>query len=234
MAYDLSLTKENYSTAAVAEAGSAQDFSFRTRRIGFYRARYKRMLDVAIVLIFALPAIVLIGILAALVATDGKSPFYTQMRVGRHGRNFKMWKLRSMKANADEMLESYLASNPEARREWDETQKLKNDPRITRVGRIIRKTSLDELPQLLNVLLGDMSLVGPRPMMCEQKSMYPGTAYFEMRPGITGPWQISERNESSFADRAPIDSRYLRELSLTTDLRILCRTVGVVVKATGY
>jgi len=132
------------------------------------------------------------------------------------------------------LLEYHLRKDPEARREWDEAQKLKRDPRITRIGRFLRKSSLDELPQLWNVLKGDMSLVGPRPMMVDQEALYPGRAYFELRPGITGPWQVSDRNESSFADRARFDNQYLDSLSLSVDLTILFRTVAVVLRCTGY
>jgi lipopolysaccharide/colanic/teichoic acid biosynthesis glycosyltransferase len=139
-----------------------------------------------------------------------------------------------MVPGADALLEYHLRKNPEARREWDETQKLKNDPRITRIGAFLRKSSLDELPQLWNVLRGEMSLVGPRPMMVDQRTLYPGTAYFDLRPGITGLWQISERNETSFAERAVFDNRYLASLSLSLDVSILLRTVSVVLRGTGY
>ncbi len=144
-----------------------------------------------------------------------------------------MWKLRSMVADADSLLEAHLAANPAARAEWDRSQKLRSDPRITVLGRIIRKTSLDELPQLWNVLRADMSLVGPRPMLPEQRILYPGTAYYALRPGITGFWQISVRNESSFAQRAKFDAAYLRQMSLKTDILVMLRTVRVVLCGTG-
>ncbi|MBR9890239.1 sugar transferase [bacterium] len=193
----------------------------------------KRILDITIVLLGALPVLLVTMVLAAIIALDGKSPFYLQKRVGRNGRVFYMYKLRSMVVDADSRLEAYLAGNPEARAEWNDAQKLRRDPRITAVGRLIRKTSLDELPQLLNVLRGDMSLVGPRPMMVEQQDLYPGTAYYALRPGITGFWQTSVRNESSFAERAGFDTDYLRQLSFGTDLKILARTVRVVLNGTG-
>jgi lipopolysaccharide/colanic/teichoic acid biosynthesis glycosyltransferase len=139
-----------------------------------------------------------------------------------------------MVVDADAQLEAYLAASPEARLEWDHTQKLKNDPRITTVGRIIRKTSLDELPQLWNVLKGDMSLVGPRPMMPEQRALYRGRAYFELRPGITGFWQIGDRNDTSFSARAAYDTRYASNLSLLTDVIVLLLTIRVVLRGTGY
>ncbi|WP_417740658.1 sugar transferase [Salipiger sp.] len=193
----------------------------------------KRALDITIVLLGALPVLLVTVVLAALIALDGKSPFYLQKRVGRNGRVFHMYKLRSMVADADKRLEAYLASDPAARAEWNHAQKLRHDPRVTWIGRLIRKTSLDELPQLFNVLRGDMSLVGPRPMMVEQQDLYPGTAYYALRPGITGFWQISVRNESSFAERAGFDTDYLRQLSLGTDLKILSRTIRVVLNGTG-
>ena len=201
---------------------------------GFYRARGKRFLDLIIIfasLPFVLP---MIALLVLVVARDGGQPFFTQKRVGRHGRTFRMVKLRSMVPDAEAQLQAYLEQNPQAREEWNRTQKLKSDPRITRVGRFLRRSSLAELPQLWNVLKGDMSLIGPRPMMIDQVKLYPGDAYFSLRPGITGPWQVSERNETEFADRARFDSGYLKELSFRTDLNILVRTFGVVMRCTGY
>lgn len=201
---------------------------------GLYRGIFKRALDIAVVIIAAPIVLVVVGLLAIGIAFDGANPFYSQSRVGLGGRIYKMWKLRSMVVDADAQLETYLASDVAARAEWDSTQKLKVDPRITRFGRILRKSSLDELPQLWNVLKGDMSLVGPRPMMPCQREIYPGAAYYRLRPGITGPWQVSRRNESTFADRARFDTDYDRTLSLATDLGLLVATVRVVVHATGY
>ncbi len=199
-----------------------------------YQHVFKRGMDVALV-VLALPIVLpLVLGMAALIACNGGNPFYGQQRVGRNGKLFTMWKLRSMVPNASAQLEHYLADNPAARKEWDETQKLKNDPRITVFGRALRKTSLDELPQLFNVLKGDMSLVGPRPMMPDQQGLYPGTAYYTLRPGITGLWQVSDRNESSFASRADFDATYSEHLSFKTDLSVLFATAGVVLRGTGY
>ena len=201
---------------------------------GIYRNGAKRTIDIlliALTLPFVLPVL---AIMAGFVMLDGHSPFYRQERVGRGGRHFSLLKIRTMVPNAKEKLEEYLASDPAARAEWDETQKLKSDPRITFAGRILRKTSLDELPQLWNVLKGDMSLIGPRPMMPEQRALYPGQAYYELRPGITGSWQVSDRNEGSFAGRAKFDLDYYNSLSFVKDLSILLRTVAVVVRGTGY
>lgn len=198
-----------------------------------YRNTFKRIMDVALVLIGAVPALTIILVFAMLVALDGKSPFYMQKRIGRNGRVFRMWKLRSMVVNADKALADHLETDPAARVEWDRFQKLSHDPRITKIGRLIRKTSIDELPQLWNVLRGDMSLVGPRPMMPCQQGIYPGTAYYALRPGITGLWQTSVRNESSFSERAGFDTAYLRKLSFTTDVKTILRTFKVVLRGTG-
>lgn len=199
-----------------------------------YRDGAKRVLDVLLVVV-SLPLVLpLVMILAAIVALDGGKPLYRQNRVGKNGRTYTMWKLRSMVQCADEKLAAHLAQDPEAKAEWESTQKLKYDPRITRFGRFLRKSSFDELPQLFNVLVGDMSLVGPRPMLPEQEKLYPGIAYFELRPGITGKWQISDRNESAFSARAKFDTEYFQELSLMTDLRIIASTFRVVLRGTGY
>ena len=201
---------------------------------GPYRRVFKRAFDITAVLV-AVPVILpMIAGLALCVSIQGGSPFYAQERVGRDRRVFRMWKLRSMVVDADARMEACLAADAGARREWDETQKLKNDPRITPIGRVLRKCSLDELPQLWNVLIGDMSLVGPRPMMTSQQALYPSTVYYEMRPGITGYWQVSARNESSFADRARFDTNYERQVSAATDLAILLATVRVVLRGTGH
>lgn len=199
-----------------------------------YADKFKPVLDAVLAMIALVPASLIILLSALIVAKDGHSPFYTQTRIGKNGRTFKMLKLRSMVPNADAVLNDYLDTDPEARAEWDKTQKLKDDPRITVFGRFIRKASIDELPQLINVIKGEMSLVGPRPMMVEQRALYPGVAYYAMRPGITGFWQTSIRNESSFAERAVFDAAYFRDMSLRTDLRVMVKTVAVVVAGTGY
>ena len=199
-----------------------------------YRNVVKRVFDMFAVLLLAAPALIVLSVLSLVIILTGAVPFYSQRRIGKNGREFRMWKLRSMVPNAEARLEEYLAENPAAREEWDRTQKLKDDPRITPIGRFIRKSSLDELPQLLNVYIGDMSLVGPRPMMCEQRDLYPGKAYFQLSPGITGFWQISERNETSFAERAYYDTSYHQQLSWSTDMWVLLQTVSVVLRGTGY
>jgi len=205
-----------------------------TAREGVYSRRLKRAFDLLLVLLAAPIVLPVVMLLAFLVRRDGGPAFYRQDRIGKDGRIFRIWKLRSMVPDAETLLAAHLDVHPEARAEWDRTQKLKDDPRITRVGRLIRKTSLDELPQLWNVVAGDMSLVGPRPMLPAQATRYPGRAYYRLRPGLTGFWQISSRNQSSFAERAGYDSRYAAKLSLLTDLRVLFATVRVVLRGTGY
>jgi exopolysaccharide production protein ExoY len=225
---ELSSLKASYDASSWRQAISGRG------RAALYRTFVKRAIDVTLVLAsapFWLP-LVLIG--AALVMLDGHNPFYSQERLGRNGRVFRIWKLRSMVPNADAFLDSYLAANPAAKDEWDAAQKLKQDPRITTVGRILRKTSLDELPQLFNVLTGDMSLVGPRPIMVNQRALYSGHRYYDMRPGLTGLWQVSDRNQCSFAGRVRFDNVYHRTMSFGTDLRILGQTVMVVLRGTGY
>ncbi|PWJ12872.1 sugar transferase [Jannaschia seohaensis] len=205
----------------------------RTHPVASYSRFGKRTLDLTLV-ILALPLwLPLILMAAAVVALDGHSPFYRQPRVGRGGRVFRMWKLRSMVPGADALLARHLASDPEARAEWDDTQKLRCDPRITRFGRFLRKSSMDELPQVINVLTGEMSLVGPRPMLPAQQVLYPGSRYYAMRPGLTGFWQISDRNQCRFRDRARFDDAYWMAQTLRTDATVLLRTVGVVLRGTG-
>lgn len=199
----------------------------------FYRDRFKPLLDKLLILVTAPLVLPVIALLALLASLDGGKPFYTQLRVGKGGKSFRMWKIRTMVPDADARMEAYLAANPAARAEWNATQKLKDDPRITRIGHILRKTSLDELPQLFNVLTGSMSLVGPRPMMVQQKPLYHGRAYFQLSPGITGLWQTSDRNDCNFVDRVHYDETYGRTMSLVTDLRILFKTVAVVLRGTG-
>lgn len=201
---------------------------------GIYRLRLKRAFDLSLVCLSAPVSLAVVLLLALAVLLQGGKPFYFQSRVGRGGRIFRLWKLRTMVPDAEARLEAHLAATPAARAEWDHCQKLKEDPRITPFGRFLRKSSLDELPQLWNVLRGDMSLVGPRPMMPCQQSLYPGEAYYALRPGITGPWQVSARNESGFAERACYDADYLTRMSFMTDLRLLAATIRVVLRSTGH
>ncbi len=202
-------------------------------RPGLYRNAGKRVFETALVLL-ALPVVLPLTLLLALpMLLRGERPFYSQRRVGLGGRTFVMWKLRSMVADADEQLARYLRDNPAAREEWARHQKLREDPRITPYGRFLRKTSLDELPQLWNVLKGDMALIGPRPMMPHQPPLYHGLAYYSMRPGLSGYWQVSDRHGSEFAGRVRFDEKYDRDISLATDAVLILCTLRVVLRGTG-
>ncbi|MCA8879978.1 MAG: sugar transferase [Rhodobacteraceae bacterium] len=198
-----------------------------------YRSLAKRAFDIVFVLTSSVLVVPVTLLLALVVMADGGTPFFIQERVGKDGRVFRMVKLRSMVKDADLKLADYLARNESARSEWNRSQKLKNDPRITRIGMLIRKTSLDELPQFWNVLLGDMSVVGPRPMLPQQRELYPGQAYYALKPGVTGMWQVGDRHNTSFAARARYDAEYYRRVSLSTDIGLILRTVRVVCRGTG-
>lgn len=230
---DQSNAVPNAAVAILGNGRSSQPFH-QAKRPGLYRNWFKRAMDMTAIVLAAPVVVPMIAVMAAAVAANGGAPFYNQMRVGRNGRVFRMWKLRSMVRDADARMQAYLDSNPEARAEWDLAQKLREDPRITPIGRFLRRSSLDELPQLWNVLRGDMSLVGPRPMMPSQQMLYPGTAYYALRPGITGYWQTAKRNRTTFEARADYDTAYDRDLNFALDIKLLVMTVGVVVNCTGY
>ena len=174
-------------------------------------------------------------IVAALIRRDGGKAFFVQERAGEMGRSFGCLKFRTMVEDAEARLDAVLEADPAKRAEWDAYQKLEDDPRITRVGQILRATSLDELPQLINVVKGEMSLIGPRPMMMDQREMYGASldAYERMRPGITGLWQVNGRNATTFEERARLDNWYARNWSLWRDVVILVRTVREVFGQNG-
>ena len=175
-------------------------------------------------------------IVALMVRADGGPAFFAHQRVGRGGKLFGCLKFRSMVIDSQARLEALLASNPAARAEWEATRKLKNDPRITRIGRFLRSTSLDELPQLINVLRGEMSLVGPRPVQEAEIDRYYGASaahYMAVRPGITGLWQVSGRSETSYESRVALDVAYVSRPSMIADLTILLRTPVAVLSRRG-
>ena len=175
-------------------------------------------------------------IVALMVRADGGPAFFAHQRVGRGGKLFGCLKFRSMVVDSQARLESLLASDPAARAEWEATRKLKNDPRITRIGRFLRSTSLDELPQLINVLRGEMSLVGPRPVQEAEIDRYYGASaahYMAVRPGITGLWQVSGRSETSYESRVALDVAYVSRPSLLADIAILLRTPVAVLSRRG-
>jgi len=228
----MTLQFKTFEDDLTAQPVQASEISASSKNL--YRRKAKRFVDIAIVIAVAPIALPFVLLMAWLIALDGHNPFYSQQRIGKGGRVFRLWKLRTMVYRADALLDAFLDENHDAKAEWLATQKLKNDPRITLVGRILRKTSMDELPQLWNVLNGSMSIVGPRPMMLTQKSSYLGKGYYKLQPGITGLWQVSDRNEGEFVGRVRYDDLYDRTISLRTDLWVLMRTAVVVVRCTGY
>jgi len=206
-------------------------------RVIIYTRFGKRTLDIVLCLALLPLFAPLIGLFWALTRRDGGPGFFAQDRLGKDGRVFQCLKLRTMLVDAEDILEKICAEDPELAAEWHLNQKLKNDPRITKVGKFLRKTSLDELPQFWNVLIGDMSFVGPRPMLVSQEALYRsgggGESYFMLRPGITGAWQIDGRGTTSFLDRVRFDNSYWAKITMWSDLMYILRTVTVVFRRTG-
>jgi len=206
------------------------------QRESLYARAGKRALDLLISLLLLpalLPAMVAIWLV---IRRDGGAALFSQPRVGRNGRIFACYKFRTMVVDAERVLEEMCASNPEVAAEWHRFQKLRQDPRITAIGQVLRKTSLDELPQILNVLKGEMSLVGPRPFLPTQQAIYDqagGRAYYRLRPGVTGLWQVFSRHDTTFASRVRFDETYGHNLSARGDLSLILRTAKVVLLRTG-
>jgi Undecaprenyl-phosphate galactose phosphotransferase WbaP len=205
------------------------------RRVARRRDASKRGIDIVLaigLLIFFAP---LMGLLALLVRRDGGPALFYHERIGRGGVPFKCIKYRTMRSDAREVLAELLARDPDAAREWQRDFKLRNDVRVTSIGRILRRTSLDELPQLFNVLRGDMSLVGPRPIIAEEVSRYGARIryYYLCRPGLTGLWQVTGRNDTGYARRVAFDTQYAQQFSLWGDFVILAKTVVIVLNQRG-
>lgn len=197
----------------------------------------KRFIDIigSIVGIVCLIPLTIIIWIANLIMKDNGPIFYTQERIGKNGKIFKMYKYRSMVVGADEKLKEYLEKNEEARKEYAEYKKLKNDPRITKIGAFLRKTSLDEFPQFINILKGEMSLVGPRPYLPREKEEINGFFNYIMscKPGLTGFWQVNGRSDVTFTDRLDMDMKYYYNHNLKMDIKILKDTVVNVIKKEG-
>lgn len=196
-------------------------------------AAAKRAMDILIsglALAFLSPLFIMIALMVRV--TMGSGVLFSQARVGRHGRSFGCLKFRTMICDAEAALVEHLKQNPQAKAEWEASRKLQNDPRVTPLGRFLRKSSLDELPQLINVLIGDMSCVGPRPVVPSELTKYGDHAveYLSVRPGVTGLWQVSGRSRLSYADRVALDADYVRHWSLSGDILILLKTVPAVTK----
>lgn len=197
----------------------------------------KRLFDILVGLIGLIVLIPIIVIVKIAYICDGDfySIFYSQNRIGKHGKIFKLYKFRSMVPNADKELDNLLKSNPDFNAEYKENKKLKKDPRITKVGKILRKTSIDEMPQFLNVLIGQMSLIGNRPYLPREKEEM--GKYFNdivsLKPGITGYWQVSGHNDTNFKQRLKLEQEYSKKASLSLDAKIFFKTFGVVLGKKG-
>ena len=204
-------------------------------RLSYARAG-KRALDLTLALMLLPVVLPVILVLAALIRARGTPAFYVHPRVGQHGRRFGCLKLRTMRCDAEAALSRYLERNPEAACEWARSRKLRHDPRVTWLGAVLRRTSLDELPQIWNVLRGDMSFVGPRPVTPEELGLYSDAlpAYLSLRPGITGLWQVEARTSGCYARRVDCDRTYARGVNIMTDLSILLRTAPVLFTGTGH
>lgn len=184
-------------------------------------------------LIFLIPTTIIVKI-AYMCTGDFKSIFYKQKRIGKNGKKIGIYKFRSMVPNAGEMLKELL-KDPKLKKEWDANQKLENDPRITKIGKIIRKTSLDELPQFINVLINDMSLIGPRPLVEGELDLHNGNheIYEKVKPGITGWWACNGRSATTYEDRLKLEYYYVNNRSLKLDIKCIFKTIAAVVKKEG-
>ena len=191
------------------------------------------MVAASAMLVFALPAMFFIAVI--MFSTDRGPIFFGHERIGHNGKRFRCLKFRSMVVDSQAALARHLELFPQARAEWEATQKLRDDPRITRIGQFLRVTSLDELPQLINVIRGEMSLVGPRPIVQDEVVRYAAEIehYTATRPGITGLWQVGGRSDVDYDHRVRLDSQYVREWTFAGDLLILLKTVKVVIARTG-
>lgn len=196
----------------------------------------KRTFDIVVSLvgcIFLLPIIIIVKI-SYLISKDYNSIFYTQTRIGKNGKEFKLYKFRSMIPNADEVLKKLL-KNPIYKDEWERNQKLENDPRITKMGKILRKTSLDELPQMINVLKGDMSMIGPRPLVKGELDAHHGNhaIYESVRPGISGWWAVNGRSATTYEKRLELEYYYCENCSLILDIKCFFMTITTVLHKRG-
>ena len=213
-------------------AAFAGEVSAETSKI--YERSFKRLCDIALVVCTAPISLPLIAVLMLITRISGPALF-GHTRIGQNGKEFRCWKIRTMIPNAEDDLMHLLTTNPIAAYEWARDRKLQQDPRVTRFGKFLRRSSLDELPQLWNVLMGEMSLVGPRPVTENELENYSADkwAYLGRLPGITGLWQVSGRNSVSYDERVALDVAYSRRLSFLTDCSILLRTGSAVLRRTG-
>jgi lipopolysaccharide/colanic/teichoic acid biosynthesis glycosyltransferase len=225
----------SYTESVSGQLGRSQRANGKPSEFFRYRV-VKRCCEVLLVLISLPVILLLVGLVAAAIMLSSPGPvFYSHRRVCKGGAFFSMWKFRTMCVNSAEVLETYLAQHPQARSEWNRTHKLRHDPRITPIGSFLRRYSLDELPQLWNVLVGQMSLVGPRPIVAAEVEKYGDCfdCYCRVKPGLTGLWQVSGRSQVSYEKRVSLDCEYVERWSLTRDAVILLKTFSSVVNQDG-
>lgn len=198
----------------------------------------KRLIDITGAIIgiaLLIPTTILIYIVSIFLKENDGQLFYTQKRIGKNGKYFKLYKFRSMCKDADDKLAKYLAENEEMRKEFRETQKLQNDPRITKIGNFLRKTSIDELPQMINILKGDMSFIGPRPIVDGEIDKYENNKekFLSVKPGLTGYWQVNGRSTTTYEERMKLELYYVNNQSLWLDVKIFFKTFVTVLKKEG-
>lgn len=213
--------------------------NINNKKIGIYIEKgIKRTFDIFVGLIgtiLLIPITIVIYIAKKILKEDDGPIFYDQLRIGKNGKYFKLYKYRSMIVGADEILKEYLEKNEEARIEFEENQKLKNDPRITKLGKFLRKTSLDEFPQFINILKGDMSLVGPRPIVDREVKLFGDKmkTIHSVRPGLTGYWAANGRSDTTYDQRVEMEAYYAENFSLLLDIKIIFKTIKSVLKKEG-
>jgi lipopolysaccharide/colanic/teichoic acid biosynthesis glycosyltransferase len=227
---------KNGSGVEAGRFGTWTDATLSTEIYKVHTSGLKRAMDLAIavpVVIFGSPILMLVY--ALLKIFDPGPALFRQLRVGKDGRTFTVYKFRTMRVDASERLEKLLQNDPAAAAEWAEFQKLKKDPRVTTLGRILRKSSIDELPQILNIVRGEMSVIGPRPVTSAEIHRYGADYpyYTAVRPGVLGLWQVSGRNRLTYPERIALDVQYVRTWSIWADLAILVRAVPVVLFGRG-
>jgi lipopolysaccharide/colanic/teichoic acid biosynthesis glycosyltransferase len=229
--------EDSYSYVEVV--GRSTTKSQRTNGVPSELFRYKlvkRCADILLIIVSVPLTMLVLGIVSAMVKLSSPGPiFYSHRRIRKSGAFFSMWKFRTMCVNSAEVLDEYLARHPQARAEWNKTHKLRHDPRITPIGSFLRRYSLDELPQLWNVLMGQMSLVGPRPIVAAEVEKYGDffDCYCRVKPGLTGLWQVSGRSELSYVERVALDCEYVEHWSLSRDVMILAKTFSSVANQDG-
>lgn len=223
----------NFDAANESDLGEDSKVEVEIRDVSWPEAVLKRVFDLlSVLVILALFWWIMIIVMVGIKLSSPGPLVFGHLRVGRGGKTFRCYKFRSMVPNSQQVLKDLLDRDPAAREEWNRDFKLKNDPRVTRIGRFIRKTSLDELPQLWNVVRGDMSIVGPRPVVRKELALHYGVAgrrhYLSVRPGLTGLWQVSGRNDMDYQERVELDKEYVQSWNVFGDFMIVMRTVGVI------